>query len=223
MKNPLPLVFLAIVCALSPAVAERSAPQEITRLETTGGRVYEEIRSVKVTPSGIRFLHRDGAASVRFEDMPEATRARFPWDPAAAAAFDAKQAAAEKASAVEAGKMEAAESRRREAWRYLAGHAYKDDSFVSERGPDRLVRDRQSLSRLMAAGYDSAGAAVALAEIKRQAWACDGTHPETVLALVRVARAAIVVAADPLSTDAVRRLDAALANITDSAEVRDGN
>lgn len=38
------------------------------------------------------------------------------------------------------------------------------------------------------------------------------------LALVRVARAAIVVAADPLSTDAVRRLDAALALFADSAE-----
>ena len=39
------------------------------------------------------------------------------------------------------------------------------------------------------------------------------------LALVAAVRAAIVVAADPLSTDAVRRLDAALAPFTDSAEV----
>lgn len=183
MKNPLPVVFLAILSALSPAVAERSAPQEITRLKTIAGRVYEEIRSVKVTPAGLSFVHRDGSASVSFEDMPEEIRARFAYDPAAAAEYRAKQAvgdaAAEKSIDEESEKITEAVAKKIAAYQYLASHAYKDDSFVSERGPDRLSRDRQSLARLTKAGYDPAGAAAALEELKRNGAAKKAkVHPE---------------------------------------------
>lgn len=80
---------------------------EITRLETLKGEVYEEIRSVRVKPSFISFVHKNGAKSVRFEDVSEAVRLQFGYNKEIAAAFDRERSKAEKAMA----KMELAMER----------------------------------------------------------------------------------------------------------------
>lgn len=228
MKKPLPVVFLAILSALSPCLGVpetleladgrkleqvtaatveggkvkvvhsggvgRIAPQdftadsrkalglaggenypapvpEITRLETTKGEVYEDIRSVRVSPVAVSFTHRDGAASVRFDELAEETRARFHYDPAAAADYEAKQAAenaaAEKAFEAEMGKITDAEKRKKAAYHYLATYCYKDDSFLKE----RYIKagEKAAIARLTKAGYTPHGAEMALAELKRNA------------------------------------------------------
>lgn len=76
--------------------SERPQP-ELTRIETTDGKVYEDVRSVKATPSFLSFVHREGASSVRFEQLPISIQTAFGYDEAAAKAFDEDRAAAEDA------------------------------------------------------------------------------------------------------------------------------
>jgi len=72
-------------------------PPEIKRLVTLKGKSYEEIRSVRVKPSFMSFVHRDGSASVRFEEVSEDLRKQFSYDKAVADAFDKAREQAETA------------------------------------------------------------------------------------------------------------------------------
>lgn len=72
---------------------------EITRLETTKGEVYEGIRSLRVKPSFISFVYKDGSASVRFEKLSEKMRADFSYNKEIADEFDKERDDAEKAMA----------------------------------------------------------------------------------------------------------------------------
>lgn len=70
---------------------------EIKQLVTLDGKTYEDIRSVRVKPSFISFVHRDGSASVRFEAVSEGLRKLFHYDKAAADTFDKAREQAETA------------------------------------------------------------------------------------------------------------------------------
>lgn len=81
--------------ALGLAVTQEGAAaiQKLNRVETVEGKVFEGVSGVKMTPSGISFLHSGGAATVRFEQLPEAIRQQAGYDPAKAAAYDEQKAA----------------------------------------------------------------------------------------------------------------------------------
>lgn len=62
------------------------AAEQIERIETIDGRVYEEVSGVRASPAKLSFTHRDGVASVPFEQLPPSIRARFGYDPDKASA-----------------------------------------------------------------------------------------------------------------------------------------
>lgn len=73
---------------------EAEPPGLPERLTTLAGRTYEEVSLVRATPSGLSLRHKDGVATVRFDDLDEAVRAAYGYDPEAAARHDREQAEA---------------------------------------------------------------------------------------------------------------------------------
>jgi hypothetical protein len=69
-----------------------AAVQNLKRVETVDGKVFDGVSKLKVTPSGISFVHSGGAATVRFDQLPETIRQQAGYDPAKAAAYDRKKA-----------------------------------------------------------------------------------------------------------------------------------
>lgn len=65
----------------------------VERIVTLDGKIYEGVVKVKVEPSFISFRHAEGAASVRYENLPEDIRDQCGYDAKAAAAHDAKMLA----------------------------------------------------------------------------------------------------------------------------------
>lgn len=103
MNKNLAAVFLAL------AFANACFGLDIT---TRTGTTYRKCEVVKVEPDGIRITHDAGAAKIEFEDLPDALKRQYNFDPSKVAAYrktiaDAKAAAEEKAK-VERARLEAA-------------------------------------------------------------------------------------------------------------------
>lgn len=75
------------------------SPPVLQRVETLDGKIYEGIRSVRVKPSFISFVHRDGSTSVRLENLNASIQKECGYDKAVADIFDAERTAAETAMA----------------------------------------------------------------------------------------------------------------------------
>ena len=73
--------------------------QAMKRLETTDGKVYEDIRSVHIKPSFISFLYKEGAASVRFEKLSKEIQSKCGYNKELADKFDDEKKLAEEAIA----------------------------------------------------------------------------------------------------------------------------
>ena len=56
-----------------------------------GSKVYKTVKVTAIEPSGIRFSHADGAGRAKFEELDEATRKKFNYDPAKATEFEQKK------------------------------------------------------------------------------------------------------------------------------------
>ena len=67
---------------LRDAAKGELVPELVTTYQT-----YQNIKITEVTPDGISFTFADGAAKIKFEDLSEAWRNRFQFDPAEAAAY----------------------------------------------------------------------------------------------------------------------------------------
>ncbi len=56
-------------------------------IKTAAGKVYKGVRNVRVTPAYVAFIHEGGAASVPWEEMPEAMRTAAGYEAEKAKAF----------------------------------------------------------------------------------------------------------------------------------------
>lgn len=61
---------------------------DMQTLQTNDGRKFENIRNCVVSPSGIRFIHSAGAATIRFSELSGGIKMRFGYDATKAAAYD---------------------------------------------------------------------------------------------------------------------------------------
>jgi hypothetical protein len=151
MRTLLLLMALALVSAASPPAVEK-----IERIETTDGRIFEGVSGIKVMPNEIRFMHRDGAASVRMEDLPETLRQAIGYDPTAAAKQDAEDKANEDAYYEAIEKQEAADRAHSDkvqiAIAKLRKLNYGGALYRTQNGNDRARRDRHAAKLLLDAG-----------------------------------------------------------------------
>lgn len=85
------LMKILVFTFLASASALKGVPLELNRIELADGKTFEGVRQIRVTPSRISFLHKDGAASVKITDLPEDIRAKLAYDPEAAAKHEAAQ------------------------------------------------------------------------------------------------------------------------------------
>ena len=60
-------------------------------LETRGGTIYKNVNIREVTAVGIQIRHDDGQKRIPFEDLPEALKERFQFDPQQKVAAIAKE------------------------------------------------------------------------------------------------------------------------------------
>ena len=153
----------------SPAV-------NLTRLETTDGKVYEELRSLRIKPSFISFVHKTGASSVRFDKLPEAIRTQCGYNPEVAKIFDRERAAQEKAiaeaeAAYEKKRNDAIASaedrkRRQQAIWELECTTYGSLDYWSSSPRLRALQDAMAARRLRDSGYSDYDAARVMQRMK---------------------------------------------------------
>ena len=84
--------FLKIVSILavtgSLSLLARDRDDQAAVLRTLDGRVFYVTELVKADPNGLLFRHRSGIAKVTFDQLDEATRNEFNYDPAEADEFE---------------------------------------------------------------------------------------------------------------------------------------
>lgn len=56
-------------------------PMDFARLETTNGKVYEQVKVRKIDPDGIAIMHDAGLAKVMFENLPKELQTAYGFDP----------------------------------------------------------------------------------------------------------------------------------------------
>lgn len=160
-----------------PVTGEREAAlSAMGKIETLDGKSYEQIRSVRLKPSFISFVHRDGATSVRFEKLPDSIRILCGYDPAVAAAFDKALAEHEKAMAeaeADAEKRiaratEKAENRkkREQALMMLQYTNYGDLNYWGGSIQARALQDAVVARTLQEGGYSPAESAVIMDRLR---------------------------------------------------------
>lgn len=150
--------------ATAPTDAE---PQRVTTLD---GKVYEEVREIKVTPAGIRFLHRDGAAGVDFEKLPAEMQQRYGYDADAARTFRQERMQREEAyaTAVDAAvtKAEAPGKKKAAALAKLKQSGFAGQDYWDGGHNWRILVDSQERRKLMEAGYGREEANAILDELR---------------------------------------------------------
>lgn len=143
---------------------------KLARIETLEGKVYEEVRTVRIKPSHISFVHRDGASSVKFENLPEDLRRKCRFDPAIAAEYERlrteQEAIIAKAEALVA-KMkqlkaqEAAERKRRQQALWAMEYtSYGSNSYWSGSIRERQLQDAMAARHFRDSGYSAEEAAL---------------------------------------------------------------
>lgn len=124
-------------------------------ISTRTGTTYRKCEVVKVEPDGIRITHDAGAAKIEFEDLPDALKRQYNFDPANVAAYrktiaDAKAAAEEKVK-VERARLEAA--RQKEA---ANAKAAEDLRLAAER-ETAAAQEQERIKKLEGCGSRGAG------------------------------------------------------------------
>jgi hypothetical protein len=72
-------------------VRGKAIGESMAVLETRGGTIYKNINIREVTAVGIQIRHDDGQKRIPFEDLPEALKERFQFDPQQKVAAIAKE------------------------------------------------------------------------------------------------------------------------------------
>lgn len=63
-------------------------PQKLQEVITSDGKKYSGILQCAATPSSLKIIHDSGAATLRFELLPQSVREQFSYDPRKAAIYD---------------------------------------------------------------------------------------------------------------------------------------
>lgn len=154
-------VALALVMPVVGQDLVREPVATMERLVTRQGRAFESVRVMKVTATEMRIVHKDGAASVRLEDLSPEMQAKFHYDPAAAATVDARHAeirdkAWQAMRVKEAALMKAKEKRaakRAAALKWLKDNKYGGRDYWLGGSNWRVRMDVQARSKLDDAGF----------------------------------------------------------------------
>lgn len=142
--------------------AEKAEVIRLERIETTEGKVYEQVRSVRVKPSHISFVHRDGASAVKFDSLSEEIRKKCGYDPAVAAEYERLRAEQEAMIAkaelliarmkqIRRERAEAANRRQRALW------AMEFTTYGSNRYWASDIRTRQLQDAMAARHFQNSG------------------------------------------------------------------
>ena len=130
-------------------------PETLPRLETVDGKVYENVKYIKVTASRVSFQHESGLASVLMVKLPADMQKLFGYDAKAAAALLEAERKAEAsyhaAVAVDQAKVDAAKDKKSQALKQLdfvgsEGYKLGDNTY-------RVRVDSRIIFALMEAGY----------------------------------------------------------------------
>jgi hypothetical protein len=78
---------LTLLLAVGMAMAETPATDKPFELTTLTGQTYKNCRVIKALPDAITVVHDGGVAKVSFENLSEAWRTKFNYDPIKAVAF----------------------------------------------------------------------------------------------------------------------------------------
>lgn len=135
---------------------------ECTWIETLDGKVYEDVRALRVKPSFISFIHKNGASSVRFENLSEEFRKSCGYSAETAKQFDRERAEAEWATAKAEDDLSRAESQaamkaearqmRDDAIQSLQYMNYGSNSYWSGDSRTRQLQDAAAAAYLRKAG-----------------------------------------------------------------------
>jgi hypothetical protein len=141
-----------------------------THIRTLDGRDYTQVRIVRATDNGLRIIHADGAATLRFENLPEDIRKTYGYDPGKAAAADAAQLQADQQAAAAEAKAQAATAatsdRKQAALAALKKLNFGGPGYWDSPGQVRLSRDRSARRSLTAAGHTDQEADAIIASMK---------------------------------------------------------
>ena len=114
MKTVLLMLLSLTFSAMPGSVTHAAEPktQKPFPLTTLSGTTYQNCRIVKVTPESITVMHDAGVTRVSFENLGEAWRRQFNYDPAKARAY--AQEEADRANEAEAARQAASRRRQQE-------------------------------------------------------------------------------------------------------------
>jgi hypothetical protein len=129
--------ILSLLFASASLLLGQSAPREFARLETTNGKVYEQVKVRKIEPDGISIIHDTGVAKVLFGKLSPDLQTAYGYDPAKAQ--EHRQVEARASLIAEAAEKAAAKKRKE-----LAADAKSEEANQAlrnrVRGMGRLVR-----------------------------------------------------------------------------------
>ncbi|HEX4141699.1 MAG TPA: hypothetical protein VHY09_15225 [Candidatus Methylacidiphilales bacterium] len=116
---------LRVISAAAAVLVLLAAPLSPGRAEdwtTTDGKIYKDVKVVKLEPDAVTILYRDGGALVPLATLPPALQEKFRYDPdkARAAANARAKADRDNPAALEAERIEAAKLKAAQDAKYKA-------------------------------------------------------------------------------------------------------
>ena len=143
---------------------------------TKDGRAFEDLRSIQWRPSFFSFVHRDGAASVRSDELPEAMRKGLGSNEEVAKVYDQGSAAATAALARMEAEMAKQEAdavarkeralRRADAIRDLEYMNYESAEYWSQSPFERQLADTITTKMMLEAGISAEDATYSIHQAK---------------------------------------------------------
>ena len=116
--------------------------EEIPKLTTLSGKVYEEVKIREVTAVGMQIRHKEGPMRIPYEDLPEDLQDRFQFDPK-----QKEDAIAAEANATKAHNAAVAISNE-EVNQALAAQAEKDKKIAKANAKKAIVTKKAQISAL---------------------------------------------------------------------------
>lgn len=140
-----------------------------TSLTTTDGKTYQRISSVKPDGNAVRIIHQDGAASIPYQNIPEAQRSAFGYNPSAPVKDTAAESAANAAAYdKQLAALAAAERKKADGIAKLKQSYYGGSYYRESQKPYRDEIDRQALATLKSHGFTEPEALAAMARLRAE-------------------------------------------------------
>jgi hypothetical protein len=138
-------------------------------LTTTDGKTYQRISSIKPDGDAVRIVHQDGAATIPYQNIPEAQLAAFGYDPSVPVKDRAAKSAANAAAYdKQLAALAAAERKKADGIVKLKQSYYGGSYYQESQKPYRDEIDRQALATLKSHGFTEPEALSAMAKLRAE-------------------------------------------------------